>query len=262
MELEKALQSLGLGRYAAKVYPALLKLGPTNAGPVISSTKLHRQFVYSALEELCSLKLASCIIRNNRKRFHPAPPSALINALKAKEKLAEEIVPRLAAMQLEQEDRLEVRTIYGNDALIENLREIVNSAASTDRTLRIIGGASDRMFYDAIGKRYEEYRELLERMQVKKYLIAPEDMSEEFKIHFAKEKSSFLRTLARGLSSPTYTRITQEMVSIEIYGKEPMVIQIRNRAVALGYIEHFNLLWSEGRTFRRAEAKERKNERD
>ncbi|HQH27199.1 MAG TPA: hypothetical protein PLP17_07365, partial [Oligoflexia bacterium] len=184
MELEKALQSLGLGRHAARVYPALLGLGLTNAGPVVSATKLHRQFVYQALDELCSLKLASCVIKNNRERFQAAPPGALIAALKEKERLAQQIMPRLEALQAEQDDRLEVRTLYGSEALFENLREIAESAARTDGILRIIGGASDYMFYNMLGKNYDGYAKLVQRLRVKKHLIAPEDGSEEFKARF------------------------------------------------------------------------------
>jgi len=53
--------------------------------------------------------------------------------------------------------------------------------------------------------------------------------------------------LDTGLSSPSYTRITEELTTIEIYATDVMIIQIFNPVVAAGYLEHFNLLWKAGR---------------
>ncbi len=54
--------------------------------------------------------------------------------------------------------------------------------------------------------------------------------------------------MKEGLSSPTFTRITPEIVSIEIYGsKEPVIIQMRNEAIAQAYVEKFSLLWKEAK---------------
>ena len=67
--------------------------------------------------------------------------------------------------------------------------------------------------------------------------------SADFKKRFAADPLNELRLLPKGLSSPTYTRITREMVSIEIYRPQLVVIQIRNTAIAEGYLDSFKLLW-------------------
>ena len=54
-----------------------------------------------------------------------------------------------------------------------------------------------------------------------------------------------LRTLKEGLSSPTYTRITQEMVAIEMYKPQIVVIQIYNKIIAQAYLDSFELLWKQ-----------------
>ena len=74
-------------------------------------------------------------------------------------------------------------------------------------------------------------------------MIAPASYSSQFKKKFAAEPHTFLRTLSKGLSSPTYTRITEDMISIEMYEPEIIVIQIRNPAIASAYLDSFKLLW-------------------
>ena len=69
MDLTTTLEQLDLSKHEAAVYIELLKLGLTNAGPVVAATKLHRQLVYEALERLTNQKLASFVIKNNRKYF-------------------------------------------------------------------------------------------------------------------------------------------------------------------------------------------------
>lgn len=80
---------------------------------------------------------------------------------------------------------------------------------------------------------------------MKKRLLAPEPFSNVFKRKFAQEKDTELCTLPHGLSSPTYTRITKEMVTIEILKPSVVVIQIRNKAVARSYLDAYELLWKQ-----------------
>ncbi|PIZ94242.1 MAG: hypothetical protein COX81_03970 [Candidatus Magasanikbacteria bacterium CG_4_10_14_0_2_um_filter_37_12] len=250
MNLTPHLQTLGLSKNEAKVYIELLKLGQTNVGPVVSKTRLHRQLVYEALNKLVDKKLTSFVIKNNRKYFQAAPPVNILKLIEKKEELAKQILPELSKLQINSIDKIEIHTLYGQKGFFDNLAEVINSAHDTDGIIRIIGGAKDTDFYRTIGEKYPDYVKLLEKKKVKKYLIAPDSSSEEFKQKFVTEKGSVLKTLVFGLSAPTYTRITQEMVSIEIYASDVTVIQIKNKAIAKGYLEHFQLLWGQADTYR------------
>ena len=116
-------------------------------------------------------------------------------------------------------------------------------AVRKNKTMCIIGGAKDSDFYDAVGDSYPKYLKLLKDKKISKYLVAPETFSKEFKAKFKKEEKSYLRTLPKGLNAPTFTRITEEMVSIEIYKPSLVVIQIRNPIIAKSYLDSFWLLW-------------------
>lgn len=247
-QLLRSLESLDLTRYEAEVYLSLLELGPSNAGPVIKQTGLHRQFVYSALEKLKDKGLASFVIREGRRVFEAAPPQELVNMQRRRETLAKDLIPQLEALSSKNADRLSVSTRRGVKEFRENLITVLEQAAAGDRIVRVIGGASDEAFYEILGDFYETYVSIGRRLKVRKHLLAPEQLSEQFKIKFAKEQGTELR-LSESLSSPTYTRITPELVTIEVYGADPMIIQIWNRSIAQAYQEHFEMLWQRGQVF-------------
>jgi len=245
MDIKNALVQLGFSPNEANVYIVLLKLGLTQAGPVIKAVKLHRMLVYNALDRLVDDGLVTVMHRKNIKLFQASDPSAIIDRTKKLDEMAHSLVPKLRNLQLKTEDLVTVRTLVGHEGFITNLQDVIDSAShQKNKEMQIIGGAKDTDFYDAIDGWYKTYTELLEKQGVKKRLLAPTSYSSVFKKKFASEKDTELRTLPVGLSSPTYTRITEEIVSIELYHPKLVIIQIRNKAIARAYLDSFELLWN------------------
>lgn len=242
-ELKHNLGLLGLSKNEVAVYLSLLALGLSQAGPLVKATGLHRMMVYEALDDLERKGLISLVHKKNIKMFQASDPSVLLEQTKRLTGLAHMLVPELRHIQ-KNVDPVEIRTLVGREGYITNLTEVVESAArQKDRLMCIIGGGRDIDFYDIIGDWYPSYVTLLEKTKVKKHLLAPAPFSKVFKQKFAKEKNTELCTLPHGLSSPTYTRITHEMVTIEMLTPSVVIIQIRNKTVARSYLDAFNLLW-------------------
>lgn len=246
-ELKQNLNALGLSKNEASVYYALLQSGLSQAGPLVKATKLHRMLVYEALNRLSDMGLVSIVHKKNIKIFHATDPSALIHKTRGLAELAKTVVQELHALQ-KKSDVVSVRTLVGREGFITNLQEVVESAArQKDNTMCIIGGARDSDFYETIGDWYDDYIELLKKHRVKKRLLAPGSFSDIFKKKYSKEQGTELRTVPQGLSSPTYTRITEEMVTIELYYPSIVIIQIQNKAVAQSYLDSFELLWKQAK---------------
>ncbi|MEK9160454.1 MAG: helix-turn-helix domain-containing protein [Patescibacteria group bacterium] len=244
MKVEEYLTKLGLPKNAALVYLALLKAGSVKAQPLIQATGLHRMLVYNALEDLAARGLVTITHQNRVRIFHAQDPSLLIAHTKKLQELAESVVPELRDLQRNTSETISVRTLIGHEGFRVNLENIIESASKQkNREIYIIGGAKDTDFYDATDGWYPQYISLSEKKKIKKRLLAPASYSSEFKKKFASEKNTELRTLSKGLSSPTYTRITKEMVSIEIYKPHLTIIQIKNPTVAQAYLDSFNILW-------------------
>lgn len=244
MSLRENLTGLGLTKNEAQVYLALLELGLTQAGPVIKKVKLHRMLVYNALESLVDKGLASVMQKKNIQLFQPGDPSALLERTEHLHTLAKSLLPDLKKLQGNKADVINVRTLLGSEGLQTNIEQLIESAArQKDRTMRIIGGALDAAAYEAFGDWYSTYLQLLDRHKVRKLLVSPTNYSNMFRKKFLTEKDTEMRTLKEGLTSPTYTRITQEMVSIEMYKPQIVTIQIFNKVIAQAHMDSFELLW-------------------
>lgn len=251
MDYAKTLERFDFSKNESSVYVALLELGLTNVGPIIKKTGLHRQIVYQALETLEKKDYVLSVTKGDRKHFQAVSPDAIVKRIEDTMSAAKEILPELLKLQSRSADSVEVRTLYGREGFIANLRDLVASAARCDGAMRIIGGANDEDVYATLGEWYPEYVAIAKKAGVIKKLIAPKQKADQFKEKFAEEFGNQLRYLSVGLSAPTYTRMTPEMVTTEIYipGRDVTVIQIRNRAIAQAYIEHFNLLWEQAEKF-------------
>ena len=241
-DLIHSLRRLELTEHEARIYLALTELGPSNAGPVIERVALHRQFVYSSLNALEERGLVTYVVRNGRRVFQAEHPRRLIEIQRRRELLAESLIPDLLALATPSEDRLSVQTFRGVKEFRNNLITTLEEAArSSDKILRIMGGGSASQFYDTIGDFYETYHRTGQRLGVRKRLLAPTQLADRFREIFAREEGSKLRITM--LTSATFLRISEELVTMEVYGSDPMIIQIWNRAIAQAHREHFELLW-------------------
>lgn len=243
------LQVVGLSANEAVVYGALLGLGLTTTGPIIKKTGLHGQLVYQALESLLARNLTSFIFKRGRKHFQASAPSGLLDSVRKMENVAQALIPRLKELQKTGSDRLQVKILYGHEGFIDNLQDVVESAARYDHVMRVIGGAAAKDFYRVIGDWYPNYVELLTRKKVSKWQISPENTATEFKDNFAREKNTILKIMPPDFSSLTQTRITPELATIEIYDAETVIIQIWNKAIATSYRTHFEYLWKQGKKY-------------
>lgn len=246
MPLQKLLEQLNIPEREAQVYIALLQLGLTGVGPLVTKTKLHRMLVYQSLEKLKDMSMASMVLKNGRQHWQATNPSVILDRVERQQDIARQAVAALEQLRQKSTDDMHVQILYGRQGLLDNLQAAIESAGRTDKMIRIIGGASESVFYDLIGNWYATYADLQKKHGVTKRLIAPINNSDQFRKHYAAEPGNEVRFMPAGITSPTFTRITLEMVSIEVYGVEPVIIQIRNKTIAQAYLESFKLLWEQG----------------
>ena len=79
------LIEIGLSQNEAKIYLALLELGPTTTGPLIKKTCLYRVITYDTLEKLLKLGLVNYSLKKNIKNFEAEDPKQLMELIKNKE---------------------------------------------------------------------------------------------------------------------------------------------------------------------------------
>ena len=244
MSVTETLEKLGLHKNSSVVYIALLEMGQSQAGPVVKKTGLHRMSVYNALTDLEERGFITNVSRKNIQLFKAKDPVVLLEYAEKLASVTKEILPELTSLQCKSGPDVEVRTLIGSEGFQTNLRDLIEAAKKAEnKTLSIIGGGKDSDFYNAVGGWYNTYTSLLNESQIKKRLLAPANFSEDFKKNFVNEPNSELKTLTKGLAAPSYTRIAGDLVSIELYEPQLVVIQIQNKAISQSYLESFDLLW-------------------
>ncbi|MEE9323835.1 MAG: helix-turn-helix domain-containing protein [Candidatus Aenigmarchaeota archaeon] len=100
------LLKIGLTEGEAKIYVALLELGPSSVGPVRKRTKISHSNIYEILERLIKKGIVTIIIKNNVRTFRAVSPSNLAKYLDMKEeelvrqrRILEQAMPRIEALQ-------------------------------------------------------------------------------------------------------------------------------------------------------------------
>lgn len=242
-ELEATLEDFGFSKTQSSVYLNLLALGPSTAGPLVRKTKLHRQLVYSALEYLESEKFVSVVVKNNRKVFAPTRPEYLVEKEKERMRRMELSIPLLQSLVPKANSQFNVDVMRGKEEFKRKLFALVDSAARTDKIVRVIGDVRDVDVYEAIGSSYSEYKQYAKEKKVKKRLIAPKSsVTSLYKERFLKEVGSELR-ISDLSSMPTSTAVTSEVVVFDIFSDEVTSIMIWNQTIAKSFKNHFDTLW-------------------
>lgn len=242
-EIVSALENFGLSSYETKVYLSLLSLGQTTAGPLVRRCGFHRQYVYAALTSLEERGLVSYVVQNNRRNFFTNQPELLLQQETTRFRQIQSIVPQLKALGKKGDQQVNVQVFHGLEGFYDNLFTVIDSAARFDNVIRVIGGGGDSDPYSSIGAKYQEYIAYQTKKKVCKYLIASAPPGPEHIRRFMKEPGNRYRYLPQGLSAPSYTRITPEVVTVEIFGEDTVTLQIWNKTIARSYLENFEALW-------------------
>lgn len=246
-----ALESFGFSRHQARVFRELTALGPTTAGPLVKRVRLHRQFVYSALDELEEQGFVSHVIKNGRKVFSAARPETLLDRATERMRAIQLAVPILQKLSPKGDDPLHIEVQHGRDEFIRRLYTLLDSAARCDGIMRGIAAVRDVDVYAIIGEAYQDYVNYTKKLKVKKRIIAPAtSASKGYQERLSREKGAELRVLPTGISIPTSTFITPELVILDIFGSDVVSIMIWNRTIAKGFMDHFAVLWNSAKKFK------------
>lgn len=244
MNFTKNLEILGFSKNEASVYLALIDRGTSRAGDIIKHTDLHRMLVYNALDSLTKRGYITQV-KSGKKimLFQPSDPGILFQHVDKINEIASNIIPQLRELQQQKADIIATQTYIGRDGLIQSINEAVySSSKDKNKRMDVITGPNSEAFYSAIDDWYKKYSTLLRKNGIKKKMIVEEN-NHFLKEKFLNESNSTLAVAKRGLTSPVSTRITHEMVSIEIYEPQIVVIQIRNSTIARAYQGFFDVLW-------------------
>jgi len=235
MEIEK-LKSVGLTDNEAKIYSALLEMGPRPAGTISRKTGLHRRVVYDATDRLAKKGLIGYIIENGKKIFSASNPKRLLEIVREKENEVNDVLPYMLSMFNSGKEKQREDTLFfkGKDGL----KSIFEDQLSERQEILIIGASE--VAYE--GLKY--YFHWFDKKRLKEKIKAKIIFNKEVGGKHPKIPLSEIRYLPEKYSSPVAVNIYGDKVAIILWNKDnPFAILIKQKEIADGYRKHFELIW-------------------
>ncbi len=237
------LEELGLTEKEARVYIDLLgRTQPVGTSKIVYATKLHGQFVYTALEKLERHGLVKHSIQGSRKKFSANPLTSLLQLIETKRYIYEQVAAELRTItrgSLHQQ----FEVFEGSNALVTHeLAEIGN--AQPNEEWCIIAGTGSR-FNELFGEQlFNEYEAKRTKKRIRvRYIGAASQHDELAAIKAANEYFDF-HCLEGFESNVINTCIRPGSVTISTYSAPPLAYDVQNEEIAEGYRNFFEALWA------------------
>jgi len=244
----KILEEIGLTKTEIKIYLALLKLGQTTTTQIIKDSQINPSKVYGFLDKLIQKGLVAYVIKSNKKYFSATDPSNLNNLLKEKQIKIEEqkiqvdqLVLSLKSLQ-KHETKIQSE-IYEGVRGAKSVYELILSTLNKGETQYIIGAPK-------IGNELMEgYLLDWHKRRIKKGIkceyIYDADVKDYGKIREQMPLTK-VKYLPKQITSPVWIEVFKDYVAIgHIKGNLISLFLIRDKEIAKGYLDYFNLLWKQ-----------------
>lgn len=243
--IQQQLTDLDFSSHDAKVYTALLKHSPTTAGPLVKTTGLHRNIVYTSLDHLIARKLVAEKKVKNRKVFEITDPHVLIQEFETKKQQAEELSHTIAALL--PENNREITIHQGNEEYLRLLTTIIKSLPKKS-TKYVLGTGGKTFMEQTMLPIWQKYHASAFQQQLNIKMIGYESQRSALSFDDQTKKIYTIKFLPDNIENPAGLHIYPDIgvVLNIIYSdnKHPVTaIKIQNQALCGSYLALFNNLW-------------------
>jgi sugar-specific transcriptional regulator TrmB len=243
----KLLREIGLSESETKVYLALLELGPSTKGPIVSKSKVASSKVYELLDKLIDKGLVSHIVKSGIKNFQASAPERLLEyvgdrekALQKQKKALERIIPDLYRRRRRAGRTTEVQVFDGMAGAETSFGDIL-------RELK----AGDEYYVVGISKFTPLFQRFVVRFHRKraKAGIRCRILVNDLARHIGRELEDLPLTQVRYLSKELFTPVVfilykdKTLISI---GLEEVFIQVRSQNLTAGMLAYAGHMWKLG----------------
>ncbi len=234
----KSASQAGLSAKASAVYVALLEAGvalPPKA--LVLRAKLHRQYVYDALEELQNKRLLVTEGQGRRIKYGAGTPDRLLQEAERSRLEAHDGVRAL--MQLyDRSPAGVVEIVRGSAAVAESEMQLLRDAEEGS-FLDVVGGAGME-WVRLMGDKEGEWEALRKKKGIKlRYIGSGED------VRYNKEQSPIEHEsrLIPGIGTVVNMAIRPDSVTFNIYEPEVIAVRVKNKDTVVGQRALFEVLW-------------------
>lgn len=250
MDESGVLKEIGLTESETKVYLALIDLGDSTRGEIVSKSHIAGSKIYEVLEKLHAKGLIQIYVSQGIKHFKAVNPKQLLryledkkeNISKAEDRISS-ILPFLLQRFVDSEEDQEVGLLDGLKGLDVLFHDQVDLLKKGD-TCYVIGGtkgAGEESVYTFFRKIHvlRQQKGIHTRML---YNLAQKQIIES---NYSHREFPLTETRYINHISPVAINIFKDRTAIIIFGKKITSIQIISQEVANSILEYFNMLWKQ-----------------
>lgn len=240
---EEQLQRLGLTEGEAKVYEALISIGPSTVGPVVKKSGVAYSNIYEILNRLIEKGLASFIIREKTKQFQAVEPTRIKDYLEqqeeqllTKKQTLKELLPSLEKLKELAGRKQEAEIFVGTKGLMTAYENLLLGFPKNEREL---------FFYI----HHKEYEETVTKFYSKfwpKFKMIKGDgiCNEECRnTQIVKGSPKSFKYKFTSFPIPGNIDIAKDKVLLITWREKPIGILINSHEVADNFRQYFESVW-------------------
>ena len=232
MEVE-SLQKLGFTLNEAKIYLALLELGPSQSGRINKKTQINRRTTYDTIERLIEKGYLSFIIKSNKKIFRAINPQIIFEKIKEMESEFKKISHYLKKLYKGKKEGTEANIFLGR----KGIRNILNNILKQKEY--VVFGSNEK-FPEIMQHDFDIFQKNKKELGIKSKVIMSISIKNKpmLKEAFAVYKFSPAIT-----ALPISTFIYGNKIAIIIWSEIPVGMLIENKDISLAFKGYFNAVW-------------------
>ena len=228
----KNLMDAGLTKTEAKVYLAVLQLGPSNAGLVTRKSGVHRRSVYDAFDRLIEKGIVGYIIQNNKRMYNATDPERFLDMLKEKQENIQKILPDLKAQFGFSKEKQETSFFKGRDGIKAVFEDMIREK----KEILVLGaGSIAKEIVKYYFPRYES-RRADAKISIK-YIYDEKDRRPR------SYPLAEIKYLPSEFMSNVAFNVYGNKLAIILWEQKPLVVLINNQKFADGFKRYFNCMW-------------------
>jgi len=246
------LEKIGLTPGEIKVYFALLGLGDTTTGPIITKAQVASSKVYDILTKLIQKGLVSESIKSGTKHFQAASPDKIMDFIRQKEKEIqneknqfEKLLPQLKARQKFQEQKQEAKIYADIEGVKTYFADTLEQLKKGDEYLALTF-ADKALENKSIIATFQKFHQKRAQKGIFAKIIANENDKSAKDMDYSNTKLYEFRTTDQII--PTGIAIFKDSVATLNWGKTPRVFVIICKENAEQYKKFFYSTWSKSKT--------------
>lgn len=237
MQLENALQYLGLSEKEARVYLALLELGKGSVIAISGKADIKKPTTYVILDELRKKGLVTLVPRAKKVLYIAESPRKLQIEQREKEEVISEKMPELLAIYNAKEEKPSVKFYQGIKNIAELYKEIIESREV------LIYGSVEVIHQELFDQLFEYGLAKVRRNNTKiREICALNKKSIEYAKRVSSENHE-VRFISKEFKLPTDNTIFGNKLAIFSYKTQPMAVVIESSDVVQTYKSMFEMVW-------------------